>query len=1065
MTHTDLTFFTNQNEATLLDRFNLTLKQVQYFDVLVGYFRTSGFHLLKDAFEGIEKIRILVGMNVDRHSYEIYDDFRNGQLEFDFQSHKQTKDIFEDQVITEMEHSADSAEIEDGIHKFMEFLQSGKIEMRAHPSHSLHAKVYISRYPEGDRDYGRVITGSSNFSKPGLMDRYEFNVELKNSQDVKYALEQFESLWAESVELNQTYTDVVNKKTWLNDQITPYELYLKFLYEYFKEDINQDQEDMFNLPQGFLDLGYQKQAVLSAKKVLDAYGGVFLADVVGLGKTYIAALLAQQLPGKKLIICPPVLVEYWKETFFQFGIGGFTVESLGKLDHLLKHHDKYDYIFVDEAHRFRNEITQGYEKLHQICFGKKVILVTATPLNNTIEDIYSQLKLFMKPKQSLIPGMPNLEKFFDEKRRYLKEFDKGTPEYAGAFKAVSRQIRDQILKYVMVRRTRSEITRFFTEDLKQQGLTFPTIEDPHRIIYQFDSKTEQVFEQTITLLQSFCYSRYTPLLFLRQEVSEFEKQSQRNVGGFMKGILVKRLESSFFAFRRSLERFIHSYEGFIKMYEDGTIFISKDINIVEYLDADNVDELLRLAEEDKVQKYVTADFRPEYGDLLRNDLVVLKEIQKLWMLINRDPKLEQFIQDLKSNKVLKKQKVVVFTESAETGQYLFEALEKEFAGKVIFYSSQNCRYDGQSVGKRVAREMIQENFDPNSTEKRDDLQVLITTDVLSEGINLHRSNIVVNYDLPWNPTRVLQRCGRVNRVGTEHAKVHIFNFFPTDQSNDEIGLEENIKAKIQAFHDMLGEDAKYLTEEEDVGSFKLFGDSLYRRLTNKTTYEGPEEEERSELEFLAEIRAIRDQQPDLFEKIKRLPKKARSARCLNLEVESVLLTFFRLGSLKKFYLADQSAANEVDFFTAVDLMRCDSTEPRQKMDKQIYTLLESNVTAFNEALVAIEDDQKIKGGGLSNEKYLLSRLKAKEVRYCQAFTDDDEEFIRLLIDALNDGIVPKGTTKRLRKEIEKEIDPRRMLSILRKEIPENLLYQNGKDQPLHQNRREVILSEWFVKGY
>ena len=163
------------------------------------------------------------------------------------------------------------------------------------------------------------------------------------------------------------------------------------LYEYLKEDINLDQEIDIDMPEGFMELQYQKQAIVSAKKILEAYQGVFLADVVGLGKTYISAMLAQQLAGGKLIICPPVLIDYWKETFFDFGVKKYEVESLGKLDKILKRDiDKYDTIFIDEAHRFRNEYTYGFEKLIEITYGKKVVLVTATPLNNTFQDIFTQ---------------------------------------------------------------------------------------------------------------------------------------------------------------------------------------------------------------------------------------------------------------------------------------------------------------------------------------------------------------------------------------------------------------------------------------------------------------------------------------------------------------------------------------------------------------------------------------------------------------------------------------------------------------------------------------------------
>jgi len=230
------------------------------------------------------------------------------------------------------------------------------------------------------------------------------------------------------------------------------------------------------------------------------------------------------------------------------------------------------YIFIDEAHRFRNEVTQGYEKLHQICFGKKVILVSATPLNNTVEDIYSQLKLFQVPKKSTIPGIPDLEKFFASLKSRLEKYAKTDPEYITEIKEVSRDLREKILKYVMVRRTRTEVLNFFKTDMEKQGMFFPELADPNRIIYTFDERTDTVFSSTIELLKSFSYARYTPLLFLKTPLSEFEMQSQRNIGGFMKGILVKRLESSFHAFGNTLRRFIESYQKFIDMYNQGTVY-------------------------------------------------------------------------------------------------------------------------------------------------------------------------------------------------------------------------------------------------------------------------------------------------------------------------------------------------------------------------------------------------------------------------------------------------------------------------------------------------------------
>lgn len=448
---TDLTFFTNEPNATLLERFRTTFTHVQYLDILVGYFRTSGFHLLYDALEGIEKIRILVGLTVDRRAFEIIDSVRQQQLSLGLLSHAEAKEAFADQVETELAQADDTYQTELGIQKFIAFLKQGKLEIKAHPSQAIHAKLYIQRFPEGFMDYGRIITGSSNFSYSGLQGQYEFNVELTNRADVAYALDKFELLWAEAVDLSEAYVATVEQRSWLNDKITPYQLYLKFLYEYFKEEINADSTFEPYLPPGFMDLAYQKQAVISAKRILDSYGGVFLADVVGLGKTFISALLAQQFEKKHiLIICPPVLKTYWKETFDDFHISGVTVESLGKLNQIIeKGHHKYHYVFVDEAHRFRNEKTQQYEMLHKICWGKKVILVSATPFNNRIDDIESLLKLFQAPRKSDIPGVRNLDGFFSQLRGRVTKLDKSDPTYLAEIKAIAREVRMKILAHVM----------------------------------------------------------------------------------------------------------------------------------------------------------------------------------------------------------------------------------------------------------------------------------------------------------------------------------------------------------------------------------------------------------------------------------------------------------------------------------------------------------------------------------------------------------------------------------------------------------------------------------------
>ena len=1085
---TDTTFFTNEEGKTLLDRFKKTISKAKDFDALVGYFRFSGFHQLYKELEDVEKIRILVGMDVDNKSYELIEETRQG--EFDMESHTEAQKSIKHHIIHDANNSKNSFETEQSFLKFKEFLQTDcinpdsdfymiddekimgngkKLEFKVYPSKNIHAKVYITKYKGdyADISEGSVITGSSNFSLSGLKNNREFNVELKNPSDVQFALIQFNKLWKDSIDISEDYISTLEKDTWLNDEISPYELYLKMLYEYFQEDIFLDKQLDFNLPDGFLDLEYQKQAVASAKKILDAYNGVFIADVVGLGKTYISALLAQQLSGGKLIICPPVLKEYWEETFLSFNVA-CHVESMGKLDTIVAditaNPTKYSTIFIDEAHRFRNEDTKSFEKLLIATKGKKIVLVSATPLNNKYSDILSQIKLFQKPRKSMIPGLPNLEDFFNKRQRALDKFENRSDEgYTEAVREGAEMVRDRVLRYIMVRRTRTEIKNHFSEDITARGLFFPEVAPPKSIVYEFDENLSFVFQTTLGILKKVRYSRYTPKRFIKEgslhlyNIEEFELQQQKNLGGFMKGILVKRLESSFYAFKKSVGRFINSYEDFIKMFESGKVHISKKINVYDIIGRDDLDELLKQFGDD-VQTYESKDFIPEFKDLLNEDLESLKEIKNLWKDVDDDPKLDKFIDELTHNEILKDNKIVLFTESKETGEYLFDNLNKSFKDNVLFFSSQGGMYSDEPKSRAESRRMIKENFDPNYPVDKNDFNILVTTDILAEGINLHLSNIITNYDLPWNPTKVLQRVGRVNRVGTKHEKIFIFNFFPTDESNQEISLEANIKNKLQAFHDTLGEDSKYLSDDEIVSSHKLMGDNLYEKLTDKDTYDPDDANSESELEYLKVIRDIRDNDKTLFEKIIKLPKKSRSA--VKSEGKSNLITFFRKGQLKKFIVSSEN--KEITFFDAVKLFDNDKDKPVQ-IQKDYYNLLKTNQAKFDDITTLEESAPSTSRRGRSNETFVITRLKA--FRQTQSgYTEEDEKYLSIVFDKFTAGEIPKTLTRRIKKKFEAMTinDGQKALYVLKNEIPDNLLIDTITQENPFSVKREVILSEYFT---
>jgi len=552
------------------------------------------------------------------------------------------------------------------------------------------------------------------------------------------------------------------------------------------------------------------------------------------------------------------------------------------------------------------------------------------------------------------------------------------------------------------------------------------------------------------------------LLYYLGDTTEQELQGQQNLAKFMKILMVKRLESSFHAFRLTLGRFIRSYERVILEYGKGHVYISKKhINkIFELLEIDDQESIERLIEQDKALRLSAKDFRPEFIRDLKSDLKILQDVRDLWGKIKRDPKWEAFRDVLKSDPKLKDGKLIIFTESKETAEYLAERMRKEVEPKALLFTG---------LSNEAAHKSVIANFDANAFQPRDDYRILVSTEVLAEGVNLHRSNIVINYDIPWNPTRLIQRVGRVNRVDTQFDTIHTYNFFPTEEGNDLIKLKEAAEAKIHAFIEMLGADARLLTEGEEIKSHDLFA-----RLNTKKTITGEGEEEDSELEYLTEIRGVRDNAPELFAKIKRLPKKARSTRLLTAGPDSLanefpaLVTYFRQGRLDKFYLAEPSDGDpiELDFITTAKVLKPeDETEKRQTIPKDFYALLDRNKKAFQTATSADVDDAIPRHKGGANDAYILKRLKAKEIRRYDGFTDDGEIYIAQVIQLLSDGALPKPTTKKVADSLKKEKEPLKVLGILRRDIPSEFFQQTRSQQTSHAlSPREVILSSYLVEA-
>jgi len=782
-------------------------------------------------------------------------------------------------------------------------------------------------------------------------------------------------------------------------------------------------------------------------------------------------MLVGQLDGRTLVIAPPALLNKnnpgsWPNVFSDFHIPADFV-STGKLDEAKRATEKREYknVIIDEAHRFRTETTISYEDIAEICRGKRVILVSATPYNNSPKDILAQIKLFQNSRKSTIPGVADLEGFFTELDRRLKKVDRQEDydQFLDITRSNAKEIRDKVLKYLMVRRTRTEIEKYFAEDLKKNNIQFPEVEDPQPLYYQLNDDEDRIFMQTVELItQKFKYARYTPLLYLKKPVSDLEVQSQKNMGGFMKVLLVKRLESSFYAFRKSIDRFIHSYEMFIKEYEKGDVYISKGyINkIFELLEQGDDEAVQKLIEEGKAEKYESKDFVPHFVTDLKNDLKILRQIKSMWQTIERDPKLETLLDNLKNHHVLKDNKMIIFTESKETAEYLAENINNSLGNIALLFHGNS---------PEVIRDKVIENFDARAKNKRDDYKILISTEVLSEGVNLHRANTVINYDIPWNPTRLMQRVGRINRIDTPFKKIYTFNFFPTKQADSEIELTNIARSKIEAFLTLLGGDSSILTEGEPISSHELF-DKL---LSKEAIIE--DEEEESELKYLRIIEDVRNKNPELFERIKHLPKKARSAKIFPQSLKDAasfnsLITFFRKGKLVKFFISDKNneSAIELDFLNAAKFLESSSDEKRAKLPlADYYELLDKNKSAFSyattEEVIGIH-----RRGGANSETKLLKILKATQ-KNSKQLTEEQEEYLKKIIIRLEEGALPKQTVKKALKaldNLEKEIlNPLKVIGTLQREISPTLLKSHyAETSAITEGKREVILSLYLAEG-
>lgn len=864
-------FITNK-EKFLSSIINGILPKTDAVDILVGYFYYTGYVQLSDNLKN-KNIRILVGLDVDvqitKHIREV-ENFKQilpSRSNIKEEYYRQFVKIFNDTDFL------DTAEKLDQFKMFYGKIIDGTLEIRK-TLEPCHSKMYLFAYNDQMNEAGElpgvVITGSSNLSFQGLTGRLELNARFDSKRDYEEGSKIFEELWKDSVvivnkENIDEWKNKVIARIWYDKIYSPYLLYIRVLKEYFDIPTKENLLTPYDITDGkYSNLKYQTDAVQMALNALENHNGAIVADVVGLGKSIIASTVARNLKLRTIVVCPPHLYKQWVGYRDEFGFTA-SVFSAGKIEDALLHYDelvKVDeqfLIIIDEAHRFRNEYTQDYALLHNLCSGNKVLLLTATPFNNQPADIYSLIKLFQIPSRSTLKTVDNLGATFKDlidKYRDLREAQRkgeaSEEQIKLEVKEISKNIRS-IINPLIVRRSRLDLQEIdeYADDLRQQNIQLIIPNDPVELTYNL-SKLKDLYLSTLDRISKsengddniyrFKAARYSPVLYVHEELrdklaKELEEKTgikfglligrQTNVASFMRHLLVGRFESSVAAFQSSLEYMIQSSEHILKwvdkrhkipIYKKGNLPDVSDFYNTSNDDWDEIQEAFEKYESKGFfeidMKYVRNDFVAD----VKSDLQLLRNLREQWFgkdnTIHFDPKLNSFIEIVREQmKCDPNRKLIVFSEYADTANYLGKSLQ-EAGLPVMKYTSADA--------SQTNKDRIRANFDAGlkPSLQQNDFHILVATDAISEGYNLHRAGAIFNYDIPYNPTRVIQRIGRINRINKKvFDELYIYNYFPTDVGEAETRTKEISTLKMAMIHAIMGEDTKALTKDEEVQAY------------------------------------------------------------------------------------------------------------------------------------------------------------------------------------------------------------------------------------------------------
>jgi superfamily II DNA or RNA helicase len=866
----------------------------------VGYFFLSGFEAIAPHLTDISELRLLIGNTLTEDTIE---QLVEGKLRLDaaeaakqdqeFVNRDRRRKLFEETVANLSDAAAAMDQTDDAeslLNTLADLVEQGRIKVKVYTKGRLHAKAYIFDYKEGMPDVGVAIVGSSNLTLAGIQHNTELNVVVHGDDNHAMLSKWFGELWEESEEFDKALLHVLNE-SWVRKEVTPYEVYLKALYSLVGDQL--DEEAPPPIVSGMPELAdFQLDALSQAMGYLQQHDGVIVGDVVGLGKTYIGTALLKTLQRvyhqQALIICPKRLERMWQSFSDTYALGAKVLSmallreggnSNTKSD-LAAQYPNHRVVLVDESHNFRHSDSQRYRVLQPYLHrpGMKAVLVTATPRNTQARDVLNQLLLWMEDDAGTVPINPPLLSMYFRRIEDIEERERA------AGRRVAGPHLPDVLRHVMVRRTRNHINRYYPEaNIGGKPVLFPD-RKLRTVDYRIDAVYGDLalYRRLVNDIESMSYARYglynyvAPALQKQPKYQNLHRAGSR-LKGLMKAMLLKRLESSVAAFCATLERLERSHARFLELLDQGKVAAGEEVS-----------DLLMIADDDEFaerQDELAASGQlsdaGDFIDSLRQDIETDRKTYKFMLdaveriTPDKDAKLQTLIKRLKSEPELQG-KVLLFTQFKDTADYLHDELAKEKAlkGRVVDWMTSDREDQLGIIGR----------FAPNSNpdvlkwvkEGEPPIDILVSTDVLSEGLNLQDCGVVVNYDIHWNPVRLIQRVGRVDRIGVgklEHEVVWGFNFLPDEGLDQHLNLRETVHRRIQEIHDTIGEDAKVLEETERLNT----GD-MYTIYVEGKVPEDDEDDLFSVQEAIEILRRIRVQEPDLFGRISSMANGVRAYR-------------------------------------------------------------------------------------------------------------------------------------------------------------------------------------------